>query len=308
MEIFSRSWQWLAVLLVLARAVLGALLVLAPGAPSRRFAAEGIDEVALESGVRVRVGVAIDDWDIEVRALPLRGNFEVELRPPGRDESELRVVNLVGETDEARSRELAAILALIIMESPDTADDTHAIEPEPNPEPSIVAVPRAVISLEGHLGLNPARHLDPDLGPGIGVGAWVARQHLQPRLRARWSHSSGDHLRVDGLSIGAGLAGGVPLGPWWIGVLALPTFKWTRGIDRKPRTALSGGGELTAVAQYRRPWLVVGLRTGVETTFRPVLVRGSHDVIRWGPVRWVVVLELGVGLGRVELRRTRPSS
>jgi hypothetical protein len=98
------------------------------------------------------------------------------------------------------------------------------------------------------------------------------------------------------------LAGGAPVGRWWIGVLALPTFKWTRGIDRKPAVALSGGGEATAMVQYRGRRWTLGLRTGVETTFRPVLVRGANDVIRWGPVRWVLVLELGIGLGRVELR------
>ena len=66
---------------------------------------------------------------------------------------------------------------------------------------------------------------------------------------------------------------------------------------------LGGGGELTALVQYRRPWLVVGLRTGVETTFRPLRIRGNNDVIAWGPVRWLLVLELGLGLGRRAIAR-----
>jgi hypothetical protein len=287
---------------VLARVALGALLTFAPGeSPSLRLAAEGLDEVALESGVRVRVGNRIDGWDIEVRATELRGTYQIELREPEHSEPELRVVSLVGETDEDRSRELAATLALIIMEAPDPMHDPQLeADREPVPEPRFV--PRAVLSLEGHVGLGPPRHLDMDLGAGLGAGVWLARHHLQPRLRAWWSHSSAEDLRVDGVSVGAGLAGGAPIGRWWIGLLALPTFKWTRGIDRKPAVALSGGGELTAMVQVRRPRWVLGLRSGIETTFRPVLIRGSNDVIRWGPVRWVLVLELGVGLGRVELR------
>lgn len=289
---------------VLARVALATLLIFAPGEPSSlRLAAEGLDPVALESGMRVRVGDVIDGWDIEVRATSLRGTYEVELRAPERPEPELRVVSLVGETDEDRSRELAAILALIIMESPGSElEPEPVLEPEPDPLPEPRFVPRVALSLEGHVGLGPPRQPDMDLGAGLGAGIWLARHHLQPRLRAWWSRSSGEQLRVDGVSVGAGLAGGAPVGRWWFGVLALPTFKWTRAIDRKPAIALSGGGELTAMVQYRRPHWVIGLRTGVETTFRPVLARGSNDVIRWGPIRWLLVLELGVGLGRVELR------
>ncbi len=271
-----------------------ALLMLAPAEP--RFVAEGLDPVALESGLRLRVGPILDAWGIAVRATDLRGTYELELLAPGSSEPNVRVVSLVGETDEDRSRELAVMLALILAESP-----APVLPPTPTPVPVLPrtpVLPRMVVALESHVGLGPIRQPDLDLGLGLGAGVWVVRDHLQPRVRAGWSHSSGESLRVDGLHVGAGLASGVPLGSWWLGVLVLPSFKWTRGVDRKPSIALSGGGELTAVVQYRRPRLVVGLRTGVETTFRPVLVRGSNDVIRWGPVRWTLVLELGLGLGR----------
>ncbi|MFV8750964.1 hypothetical protein ACNOYE_10505 [Nannocystaceae bacterium ST9] len=294
---------------VLARVAFAALLLFAPSEPpARSFAAEGLDAAALESGLRVRVGEVIDQWGIEILATELRGTYAIELRPPGDRAPERRVVSLVGETDEDRSRELAATLALILLEEGEGEPEfvePELIEPEPvepEPESAAIELPRATLSLEGHFGVGPPSAPDPDYGVGLGAGAWLVRDHLQPRVRARWAHSSGDNLRVDGFGIGAGLAGGLPWRRWWFGVLALPTFKWTRGFDRKPSTALSGGGELSAMVQYRRPWLVVGLRTGIETTFRPVLVRGSNDVIRWGPVRWLLVLELGLGLGRTTKR------
>ena len=66
----------------LARAALAVGLMFAPSeAPTHDFAAEGLDPVALESGVRARVGAVIDEWSIEVRATELRGTYAIELRP-----------------------------------------------------------------------------------------------------------------------------------------------------------------------------------------------------------------------------------
>lgn len=298
---------------MLARAVLALRLLSPPEpAPEPDHAAQGIDPVILDAGLRVRVGEAIDDWQIEIRATELRGTYEVTLRGPDHGEVERRQVNLVGQTDEDRSRELASLLAVIIEESIEakvaTAKDPEPDpEPEPQPEPEPeqpepqprpLMVPRAAISWEGHVGAGPLRDPDIDLGVGLGVAGWLVRDHLQPRVRAWWSRSSGEDLRVDGVSVGAGLAAGAPIGHWWVGVLALPVFKWTRAESIRPATVLAGGGELTALVQYRRPWLVIGLRTGVETTFRPLRILGNNDAVRWGPFRWLLVLEVGLGLGR----------
>lgn len=294
-------------LFLLGRATSALLVACLLAPPVHELDTEGIDAAKLDAGLRARVGDEVDAWQIEIRATELRGTYEVTLLGPGRSEPEHRQVNLVGQTDEDRSRELASMLAVIIDLEPDEADGEPELEPEPQPDPvpesKPFIVPRATISLEGHVGMGPPREPDTDAGLGLGVGAWLLDDHLQPRVRATWSRSQGQDLRVDGLSIGAGLAGGVSLGHWWLGALALPVFKWTRGESVRPATVVGGGGELTALVQYRRPWLVVGLRTGVETTFRPLRIRGNNDVIAWGPLRWLLVLEVGLGLGRRAIAR-----
>ncbi len=300
---------------VLTAPLLLAWLALAPvGEPSstegaRQFDAPGLDPAAVERGLRARLGDEVERWQIEVRAGEVVGTFEVEWSAVDR-RPEQRTIAVVGTTDEDRSRELAATLALILLESsantepepePDPTPgpvESEPVEPEPvEPKPKPVTVPVAVVGVEGHAGLGPLGDLDPSLGVGIGGGVWVVRDILQPRVRVGWARSQTDELVVDGINVGAGLAVGYPLRRWWFGALVLPAFKWTRGSEVKANTALSGGGEVSAMVQYRRPRLVLGLRTGIETTFRPVRIRGSEDAIRWGPVRWMLALEIGVGIG-----------
>lgn len=266
---------------------IAAWLAIAPVDPSGLdLDAEGLDPDAVEAGLRVRVGDEVDRWSISVeRETP--NHYRVELRRAG-SAPDRRTVILEGPTDEDRSRELAATLALII----DEADDVGAQHPEPAP----LELPIGFVAIEAHVGLGPPRDLDPDLGLGLGGGVWLVRDHLQPRVRVGWSHSWAGPLDVHQVHAGLGLAGGLPVGRFWLGAMVLPAFKWTHARQVRASSAWFGGGEVSLIAQYRRRHFVLGLRTGIETTFPAARVPGTREVIRWGHVRWLGVLEVGFGL------------
>ena len=257
--------------------------------PVRDLDAVGLDPAALESGLRARVGDELDEWSIQIE-LRERNHYVLVLRGPGERFEEQREIELSGQTDEKRSRELAASLALIIDSRVEGADE--ALAPVPV---------RGFIALEGGVGLGPPRALDPGLGAGLGGGAWLVRDHLQPRARVAWSHSWSGALRVHQLDVGVGLAVGAPVGEsgrLWIGGLAMPGFSWNHIQQVRTATIWTGGGELGVLAQVRLPRWVLGVRTGIETTFPAVRALGSPDVIRFGHLRWMLGLELGAIFGR----------
>src|SRR5690606_12017257 len=175
------------------------------------------------AGLRVRVGDELDRWSISVEH-ESANRYRVELRRAG-SAPDRRTVTLEGPTDEDRSRELAATLALIIDEA-DEADGADALGAEHH-EPSALELPIGFVALEGHVGLGPPRNLDPALGLGLGGGMWLLDDHLQPRARVGWSHSWAGPLEVHQIHVGLGIAGGLPVGRFWFGALVLPAFKWT---------------------------------------------------------------------------------
>jgi hypothetical protein len=250
------------------------------------LAAQGLDPTAVEEGLRARVGDELDRWSISVER-ESETNYRVELRREGAA-PEVRSVFLEGPSDEDRSRELAATLAVII----DEADELGASDPEP----PRLELPTGFMVLEGHVGLGPPRDLDPDFGLGLGGGAWLLRDHLQPRVRVGWSHSWAGALEVHQVHAGLGLAGGASVGRFWFGAMVLPALKWTYARQVRSDTAWFGGGEVSVIAQYRRKHFVIGLRTGIETTFPAPRVPGTREVIRWGHVRWLGVIEIGWGV------------
>ncbi|MCA9698081.1 MAG: hypothetical protein KC431_11200 [Myxococcales bacterium] len=246
--------------------------------------------------MRARIGDLLDEWSISIDE-PQGPLYPITLRGPEDGQADARTIEVTGTSDEERSRELASVLALIIESRQETGPaDPGTTGDGDQPKKQPPNLPRGFVAAEAHLELGPPRDPDLSLGAGLGAGVWVLRDILQPRLRLRWTHSWNDDLRVHGVSAGLGLAAGLPLGRLWVGALAMPSFKWTHAMDTKAGTAYSGGGEATAMVQYRMRHVVFGLRTGVETTFRPVRIRGSNDVIRWGPVRWLLVLEVGLGI------------
>ena len=228
----------------------------------------------MEIGLRARVGDAIEDWIIDVEFKAAR-RYALTMRGPNDDFDDVREVQLEGRTKLDRSRELASLLATII-------------------ESRTPTFPRGFLALEALLTAGS----DLDLGLGVDGGVWLLHDHLQPRMRVAWSHGWASSLRVNQLDVGIGLAAGAPLdtaGHLWLGGLAMPTLIWTHAAEVGTASTWSGGVELGVLLQYRRPRFVLGVRTGIETTFPAVRVLAGTDELRYGPVRWILAIELGLG-------------
>ena len=210
-----------------------AILFAAPaGEVTLREGATGVDAQAVQEGLQLRVGEALVEWNIEIDQLGEQA-YRVDLvGPDGR--AQQHDVTLDGVTDEDRSRELASTIALLMQAVDDDGAPTEVErepegsmpepEPEPKPEPERAS---GLLLLEGHVGLGPPRDLDADFGLGIAGGAWLVREHLQPRAAVRWSHSWSGDLRMHQVSGRLGVAAGAPVGAFWMGVLAMPAIEWT---------------------------------------------------------------------------------
>lgn len=293
----ERGTGWVLPAPLLATTVVAAVLVIGPASdPAHDFDAPGLDPEAVEVGLRARVGDELAAWEIEVRETRKAGSYLIVVREVGERRRSKRRVELAGETDEDRSRELASMLALMLDELGREADPGANAGSAPGGDPPASGPLTGFVLFEGSAALGPPRDLDPEIGVGLGGGLRLLGDHLQPRARFRWAHSWAGDLRVDGISGGLGLAAGAPVGPVWLGGLVMPAFKWTRGADIKSGVVWSGGGELSVVAEYRYDRLIVGLRTGVETLFPPVKVSGPDGIIRWRSWRWLLVLEIGFSI------------
>jgi hypothetical protein len=281
--------------------LLVACLAIAPADEAGVFAdVEGLDPVALEASLRARVGDELDRWSITViRESPTQVRVELSPIAGSHAKSITRSLTLEGDDDEDRSRELASTLALLLDELGD--DDLGSSSPAPDPAATPSGErPDGFVALEGRVELGPPRDPAMSLGLGLGGGVWLLDDHLQPRARVGWSHAwaSGPNglIELHQFHVGGGLAGGAAFGRLWFGALVLPTVKWTYARQHSSSSAWFGGGELSALAQYRRERLVIGLRTGIETTFPAARARGTQDTLRWGHLRWLCVFEIGLGI------------
>ena len=272
-----------------------------PGAPQHDFAAPGLDAAAVEAGLRARVGDTLDDWQVSVEPSSQADRYEVEVRDSAGRPVEQRSLELIGDSDEARSRELAASLALII-EAQATAPDPPARTPGPasdEADDAPPALPRGFVVVEPHLELGSPNALAPGVGLGLGGGGWLVNDRLQLRGRVRWTHAWSGEVQVHGLRTSFGVGGGFPIGRWWLGGLVMPGFAWTRGVSTEPSSRFAFGGELSAVAQFRLPRAVFGVRVGTEATLPAVLMRPLSEapsVLTLVPLRWMLSVELGFGI------------
>jgi hypothetical protein len=279
----------------LIAASIGAWLVFAPADRDRSrdrgrdldLAAEGLDPAAVEAGLRARVGEVVDDWSIRV-VHEGEDEYRVVLRRRG-TRADRRTVTLVGPSREDRSRELAAILAVILDEDPQSS------EPASSEAPPLYGF----VAVDTQLTIGRPRDPDPGYGLGLTGGAWLLGDHLQPRARVGWQHGWAGALEVHQVQLGLGLAAGAPIrARYWIGVLALPTVEWTQARQIQAASVWAGGAELSLLGQARWGPLIAGLRTGVDLSFPATRAAGTREEIRWGHLRWLLAFELGFGFGR----------
>lgn len=234
-----------------------------------------IDEAATQQALEVRVGVQARTWHISIRD-GNDGGFVVELQR-GRERPTRHEIRLAGTTNEQRSRELAAQLALIM---------------ERTPAPAPV---RGWLALGGRAALG--RPPTPDGGITVRGGAWWGRELLQPIGALGWSHARRGNLRADALRVGAGLGVGarLPGRSWWLGGSAVPQIQWLWARDRGRDRGVAFVAELAGLAQWRHiSGVVAGLRAGVELTGPPLRLYGSDAELRFGAVRFMVGVELGL--------------
>jgi hypothetical protein len=138
--------------------------------------------------------------------------------------------------------------------------------------------------------------LDPDFGLGFVGGVWLVREYLQPVAEIVWSRSVAGALSIDGVRLGLGLAAGAPVYDKrvWIGAEIIPHAMWTRIEDQQTIGTWTSSTEVAARVQYRHGWLYVGGRLGVDLTFPAIRATGENDRMRWGNLRFVAGVEIGV--------------
>lgn len=267
--------------------------------------ASSIDAAAVRTALELRAPDAAA-WDVAIEDGAKPG--EVRARLQRGDESIERSFVLAASDTDGRSRELAAALALVIeqheqREDPPAPDPDPDPTPPPTPEPSTQpppAEPQSKQPVQGWLAIgarvgagSPA---DPDGGVTLRGGLFWGRRHVQPIASFGTVHARRGNLKLDGLRTGVGVAGGVPLGPWWIGGSVIPQLSWLRARDRVPDDDVGLTTEIAALGQWRGRGLLVGLRLGVDVNTPPVRARGTQQHLRLGPVRFVLGIEVGFTL------------
>ncbi len=269
-------------------------------APTLELGASHIDRAATTRGLQARVG-ALEGWTIVVRDTAAANVVKVALRSPDGRQQQRRVA-LTGTTDEDRSRELAASLALVVEQW----DDPQPSKPPPSrparTTPAVKPTPAPAPAVRGWLGLGPRLGIGRTLAEGgldLQGGAWLLRQHLQPLASLGWSATGRDGLGLHTLRFGLGLAVGAPLlgGRLWLGGHALAHAAWTRVHDSRSAHVWSSSDDLGALVQYRSGRFVAGVRTGVELSLPQLRARGNLARLDRGPLLWFLGLSFGVVFG-----------
>ena len=270
-------------------------IVLALAAPLRIEGEVGdVDLAATRAGVEVRLGEQAAGWQVEVRDAAGTGNLDIALTAPD-GHALRRIVTLEGHTTEARSRELAATLAVIIKGDHGAATPPHQAEAEAEPEPEPEPMPLGWLAVGGRIGAGPPGRADVDYGATLRGGAWLVDDHVQPLAELGWIHTPAGGLHLDGFRLGAGAAfgGAVARRRVWLGAGAVPRAMLVRASNRAAVYQWTSSTELAVLGQLRLRRLVVGLRLGLELGFPPIRAQGERDTVRWGPARFVVGIEVG---------------
>jgi hypothetical protein len=301
--------------------MLSALLWLALGlAPPEtgielEITARDLDPAAIERGVAARLGTPPDGWHIA--AEPGLTSNAVHVRLSHVDGREIeRDIELEQVEIEARSRELATALALLVEQS--EAEPPPPEPPPPEPPPPEPPPPEPIpqpppdrprttgwIGALGHVGLNARAPISPDYGAGLAGGVWLDELHLQPVAQVAWSHAAGGDLRVDAVRFGAGLLAGSALvdGRLWVGGGAIGHAMWAIARAQSEARGWVSVTQLVASVELRGAFWMIGARVGVDLVLPPLTAHGNTGSRRFDAARPAFGLLLGV-----RLPPRRPSS
>lgn len=262
-----------------------------PGEPDSGLAVTSavVEAEAFERGLAARVGEDLADWGVEVADVGEANAVEVTLRRPD-GSVETRRFELSPGDPEATSRELAASVALIIDEYEPPAEPAD----EPDPPPPEPPARRGFVAIHGRVGLGSPTDLD--AGGGLLGGAWLVREHLQPRFGVSWSISTRGPLTLQALRFGPELGAGLPVADarLWLGgkVAARAVAVWAAASQTDSTWVFSpAGGPLMQVRWSR---VFVELSADAELHLRPVAARGDGRSLRWGILRFAAAAGFGL--------------
>jgi hypothetical protein len=280
------------------RVVALSLVFVLVAAPAVVSTSDRFDADATAAALEVRLGRRADDWELTVADALEGDDAVVQLRSKQGDDV-VRTFVVTGETTEDRSRELAAAIALVIEEYlPPVVVEPPPVKPPPPKPPPVVEPPppEGWLAIGGRVGLGDP--LDPDFGATLRGGAVWGRRIVQPLASVAWSRSTERGLSLDGIRFGAGAAFGhdLPRTPLWLGGAVVPHAMLAFAKDTQSDRAWSSSTELAALLQIRARWFFGALRVGAEITEPPLRARGTGASLRWGHVRFLVGLELGLRL------------
>lgn len=275
-----------------------AAIVLALGVGGVVSRSAAVDGGAVDAALAIRAADEATSWSIEIddaNATEVR----VRLRHDGGREVQ-RTYALAGTTVEERSRELAAALALVLEQQRDASTRTGA-KRSPAARRGKSAAPPQAVAPSGWIAagarLAAGRPADVDGGATVRGGLWWGRRILQPMAQLASVHARRGGLRVDGMRVGVGLGAGSPWRQWWFGGAVLSQLAWTRARDRGADGRVGSSTEITGLAQWRaRSGLFVAARVGLDVTAPPLRARGDAERLRFGPVRGVFGVEVGLQL------------
>jgi len=274
------------------------VLVLA-AAPAVTSTSDRFDAEATAAALELRLARRADDWRIAV-ADDVDGQHVVVQLHSGAGEDVQRTFFVTGETTEERSRELAAALALVIEQYlPPAPEPGPPPKPTPKPQPPPPPTrkpPQGWLAVGGRVGVGRPANLD--AGATLRGGVVWGRRIVQPIVSVAWSRSEKRGLTLDGIRFGAGVAFGaeLPGTPLWLGGAVVPHAMWAIARHTESDREWTSATELAALLQVRARWFYGGLRVGAEITEPPLRARGTDVALRWGHVRLLVGLEIGLTL------------
>lgn len=250
-----------------------------------------VDADATAAALRIRVGERASRWTIAVARGEGAQQVHVRLRRGGEREL-VHAFDLQGATTEERSRELAAALALVIEQHEAEAGEAVPGSTDAHDEPRVP--PQGWLALGGRVSAG--RPADAEGGLTLRAGATWGRAIVQPLALLGTIHARRDTLHVDGVRIGAGVALGhaLPGTPLWLGGSVVPQAAWTLARGRGRASGWSSATELAVLAQLRAGAVLAALRLGIELAAPPLRASDRGTELRFGVVRFVFGLEIGV--------------